>query len=109
MTGGRLNEQESVCNACESRIHQPLQNPHNLSSWCLVTGTLQVDCLRLIFFGKNSEKVATTSILIPFAKFTFMYGGKNLPKVWQRFLRVAVLVWIRRHYEHNDYNVMYVS
>ena len=30
------------------------------------------------FFGKNWEKIATTSILIPFAKFTFMYGGNNL-------------------------------
>ena len=39
-----------------TRIHQPLQNPHNSSDTQpveLVIGALQVDCLRLPFFGKN--------------------------------------------------------
>ena len=39
-----------------TRIHQPLQNSHNSSDTQpveLVIGALQVDCLRLPFFGKN--------------------------------------------------------
>lgn len=36
-----------------------------------------------------------------------MYGGKNLRKVWRRFLRVPV--WIARHVGQNDYYVIYVS
>ena len=64
-----------------TRIHQPLQNPHNSSDTQpveLVIGALQVDSLRLRLLWRKLRKIATTSILIPFAKFAFMYGGENL-------------------------------
>ena len=53
-----------------------IQVTHNPSSWW--SEHYRLIAFAFAFFGKNWEKIATTSILIPFAKFTFMYGGKHL-------------------------------
>ena len=103
--------QQEFINHC--RTHT-IQVTHNPSSWWSEHYRL----IAFAFFGKNWEKIATTSILIPFAKFTFMYGGKNLRIPASRSLlrsrffpkknTMRVAVWISRHYGHNDYHVMYV-